>query len=213
MIRISNSVCVVSVMARHRSFKATIDLHQPENSKAVVEETLSALRASGSTGSTRFLHGLINLAMCHYHLGEFAEAHKVAAMAHTAVLTAQGPSSSLVYFSATTAEKCCVALAASFELHRSEKAATSSNSSALEPSAAKSLRSEAMLTRLATDAREYRKLAQNVLAHPNNVFMRSPPRAGFDDSQSESDHPKNGAAEHHHHRQSISRRSLRTVPK
>jgi hypothetical protein len=214
MLRFFSSINIAAAMIRHRSFKATIDLQDPKSAKAVAEETLSALQQSGSDGTTQYLHALINLAMCHYHLGEYSLAREVAVLAHSRVVAQKGSSNSLVYFSAKTAEKCSLALAASFKLHQEQQATTSSHSSALEPSAAKSLRSEAMLDRLASDATAYRILAENTLSHPNNAFMRSWRSTGFSDDSSQSDcHTKRNSAEHHRHRESIMKRSLSRVPK
>jgi hypothetical protein len=176
MIRLllsSRSEISFAFPARERSFKAIINLANPQAAKLHVVEELTALSHAGKASTAQYLHRLINLALCHYHLGEFVEAREVALLAHARVVAAKGSSNSLVYFSATTAAHCSDAVVNSFKLYRSQQNAISANSDALAPSAAKTLRGDAALTKLQEEVQTFKQIAQNCLADPRNSFMNS----------------------------------------
>lgn len=213
------SACRASVShIRCLSFKATINLDDPSAAIKHVREELDALRSSGNSGTTKHMHALINLAICHFHLGEYFEARDVALLAHSRVTESRGASSSLVYFSATTAAKCSQALATSFRLHAEEQNRMAATSDALAPSAAKTLRSDAMLKKLDNEVQNFQQLANNCINDPRNFFMRS--GKGFRDDCTSSSASASGnrqtsskTSERVHFRRSLMQRSVSKVPK
>jgi hypothetical protein len=191
MRRVACAFTCIAGPSRRRSVKMFINYDNPREAQRHVEEELRRLREQDKETSSDYLQRLVNLAICHYHQQNYVAAQEYAVYAHKKILEHRRVlGSSLVYFSATTASKCCAALADLYERHVREARELSHQSDALTPGPSRVFNSDRVVQKLRDDAKNYTRMAQRSLMLPRNAYLRggchSNPGAEWDDTSNHS---------------------------
>lgn len=197
MRRLKCRILSINSSVRCRSFKAFVNVDAPQQAEAHVNENIARLSATGKTDTVAFVHATLNKAVVLFHQCEFVRARELAISAHQQILDLKGSTSSHLYFSATTIAQCSEALLKRYEEHLAEINELSHGSSALLPSASKSMRSEAAITNLKEEIAHFRNIAQRIYTLPQNNFMRgNSASTGWDDRGSEEQNEHNTYSNH-----------------
>ena len=168
---------------RAKSFKMFLDETDAEVTLRHAREVKKRAVDLGDIGSAKYLNSLIAIAVAHFQRREYALARRCALFAHTTIVEAKGPRSTLVYFSATTCANCSRALARELTKVADERREignavgvdddvnTSTLASRDADSSFESV--DAFVAFLRQEVRRFDSIAQRMLVAPDKYFMRT----------------------------------------
>lgn len=179
------------ITLRHGSFRGYVNLEDPEETLVHVKEVLRRLASEHKEGTSAYIHARVNLAIAQLQRRDFISARNIAVSVHNDTKAKKGAHGSIIYFTATTASRCCHALADSYEAHLREMEELSHCPDAVKPSAAQGVRSSLVIEKLRRDAKAYEDEANRCYNAADHGFMRGYDtehrRTGWDDSSSSSE--------------------------